>query len=257
VEPWPDEGSLAPRAIYLSSGDSANTGLPRESVNLVVTDPPFFDNVHYSELADFFYAWQQIHRGKNSQSTRSQAEVQDTDAARFADKLGAVFKECHRILAHNGLLVFSYHHSRDDGWEAVANAVLGAGFCFINAHPVKAEMSVATPKSQAKEPIQLDAILVCRKAPRTTRQPTTLEALDSARRKLKRLRDAGFRLSRNDRRVVYCGQLLPTLVSAADVGAAFARVESELAYVGVEDRDEQDAPQGREKHETMMNLFDG
>ena len=34
----------------------------------------------------------------------------------------------------------------------------------VNSHPVKSEMSVATPKSQAKEPIQLDIIIVCRKA---------------------------------------------------------------------------------------------
>ena len=47
-------------AIYLSCGDSASTGLPPRSIDLIVTDPPFFDNVHYSELADFFHAWQQL-----------------------------------------------------------------------------------------------------------------------------------------------------------------------------------------------------
>ena len=74
-----------------------------------------------------------------------------------------VFRECHRILKDDGLLVFTYHHSRDEGWTALAEAVLGAGFTVVNSQPVKAEMSVATPKSQAKEPIQLDIIIVCRK----------------------------------------------------------------------------------------------
>ena len=55
----PTGGRFAERAIYLSCGDSADTGLPDRSIGLVVTDPPFFDNVHYSELADFFHAWQQ------------------------------------------------------------------------------------------------------------------------------------------------------------------------------------------------------
>ena len=41
--------------------------------------------------------------------------------------------------------------------------MLGAGFTVVNSQPVKAEMSVAAPKSQAKEPIQLDIIIVCRK----------------------------------------------------------------------------------------------
>src|SRR5208337_3222822 len=57
---WPGDGRFAERAVYLSSGDSAATGLPAKSIDLVVTDPPFFDNVHYSELADFFHAWQQL-----------------------------------------------------------------------------------------------------------------------------------------------------------------------------------------------------
>src|SRR5206468_6702463 len=64
--------------------------------------PPFFDNVHYSELADFFFAWQQI--GCQSAlvadspdmlgaTTRHPSEVQDADADKFADKLECVFRE--------------------------------------------------------------------------------------------------------------------------------------------------------------------
>ena len=47
---WPSDGRFAERAVYLSSGDSAATGLSAKSIDLVVTDPPFFDNVHYSVL---------------------------------------------------------------------------------------------------------------------------------------------------------------------------------------------------------------
>ncbi|HEX7450355.1 MAG TPA: DNA methyltransferase, partial [Pirellulales bacterium] len=54
------DGQFADRGIYLSCGTSSQTGLADGSIDLVVTDPPFFDNVHYAELADFFYAWQQL-----------------------------------------------------------------------------------------------------------------------------------------------------------------------------------------------------
>ena len=162
---WPTDGRFAERATYLSCGNSADTGLPDQSLDLVVTDPPFFDNVHYSELADFFHAWRQLTSSApdGDTTTRSPAEVQDADADSFAAKLQAVFRECHRVLKDDGLLVFTYHHSRDEGWTALAEAVLGAGFSVVNSQPVKAEMSVAAPKSQAKEPIQLDIIIVCRK----------------------------------------------------------------------------------------------
>ena len=116
------------RGIYLSCGDSASTGLPPRSIDLIVTDPPFFDNVHYSELADFFHAWQQLRQPTDvSTTTRSLAEVQDSDADSFAEKLQGVFRECGRILKDDGLLVFTYHHSRDEGWTALAEAILGRG----------------------------------------------------------------------------------------------------------------------------------
>ncbi|MBA3575347.1 MAG: SAM-dependent methyltransferase, partial [Pseudonocardiales bacterium] len=53
---WPAAG-LTPGTMYLRTGDSSRTDLPDESIDLIVTDPPYMDNVHYSELADFFHAW--------------------------------------------------------------------------------------------------------------------------------------------------------------------------------------------------------
>ena len=220
---------MPPRGIALSCGDSSTTRLSARSVDLIVTDPPFFDNVHYSELADFFHAWRQLATNKPSLTTRSKDEVQDSNAEQFSRKLQAVLRECHRVLKDAGLLVFTYHHSRDDGWKALADAIIGAGFAVVNSHPVKAEMSVATPKSQAKEPIQLDIIIVCRKAAATCGHVEVPDVLASAREKLRRLQTAGFSLSRNDRKVVFYGQLLTTLTSAADANAIADYVEQELA----------------------------
>ncbi len=99
----------------------------------------------------------------------------------------------------------------------MAEAVLGAGFTVVNTQPVKAEMSVGAPKSQAKEPIQLDIIIVCRKETTAcTHRPSVPQAIASARAKLGRLRTAGFALSRNDCKIVVFGQLLTTLTAPAD-----------------------------------------
>jgi putative DNA methylase len=213
----------------LSCGDSAASELADQCIDLVVTDPPFFDNVHYAELADFFFAWQKLRPNCPSaklHSTRHHAEVQDTDAGKFAAKLQSVFSECYRVLKNDGLLVFSYHHSREEGWHSLAEAIFGAGFSVVNAHPVKAEMSVATPKSQAKEPIQLDVILVCRKhdldSGRTSEPPH--RAIDRARTKLSRLANEGFELSANDRKVAIFGQLLATLSDPTELASLGASI---------------------------------
>ena len=75
----------------------------------------------------------------------------------------AAFGANARVLKDNGLLVFTYHHSRAEGWSSILRALMEANLAVVAAHPIKAEMSGATPKQQAKEPIDLDIILVCRK----------------------------------------------------------------------------------------------
>lgn len=218
-EDWPVEGKYAPGKIYLSCGSSEQVGLNDRSIDFIVTDPPFFDNVHYSELADFFYAWQSLYpRGfiGSTNTTRSEHEVQDTDPVEFARKLRAVFVESYRVLKDEGLLVFSYQHSRTEGWVSLLQAALGAGFSIINAHPVKSEMSVAKPKSSAKEPIQLDVLFVCRKASSDRRgvvsaRETLSEVKKRASRKLQRLASIGLDLSRNDRKIAVYGQFIAAL----------------------------------------------
>jgi putative DNA methylase len=216
-----------------------------------VTDPPFFDNVHYSELADFCHAWRQLSSspGAAASSTRKPSEVHGSDADRFAVKLQGVFRECRRILKDDGLLVFSDRHSREEGWKALAAAVLGAGFVVVNSQPVKAEMSVATPKSQAKEPIPLDIILVCRKESESGfRRPSVAETMESARSKLARLRAAQFNLSRTDQRIVIFGQLLTTFVTPTDAERIARHVDSAI--------DESARAEPIVKSHGQMRLFD-
>jgi putative DNA methylase len=223
------------KSLYLSCGDSSRTDLADESVDAVVTDPPFFDNVHYSQLADFFHVWQRHVLGGNGHhaehTTRSAAEVQTGDPAAFAARLGAVWAECHRVIRPDGLLVFTYHHSRPEGWWTVLEALSGAGFYITATHPVKSEMSVAAPKSQAKEPIDLDVIIVCRKREGTAEAEPDISAVISAAHQeaaaqVKRFGRVGRRLSRNDVRVVLKAQVIKHLSRSALSAEVLAQLDS-------------------------------
>jgi adenine-specific DNA methylase len=227
----------AGQTLYLARCDSARTDLPDASVDAVITDPPFFDNVHYSQLADFFYVWQRHILGEQgyyaSETTRSDADVQHEDSAIFTDRLTKVWRECYRVLKPTGLLVFTYHHSRAEGWRSVLASLHEAGFLVVRAHPIKSEMSVATPKHQAREPIDLDMILVCRKPPGGVTQTISAEpealasdAYAEARGQLMRLRTVGRKVSRNDVRVVLTAQVLVRLSSSSTALSDFDRVET-------------------------------
>jgi putative DNA methylase len=213
-------GFAAGARLYLSSGDSSCTDLAAGSVDAVITDPPFFDNVHYSQLADFFHVWQRHFLGDDRApaTTRAAGEVQHSDAAAFTERLGAVWRECCRVLKDDGLLVFTYHHSRAEGWASILAALMDAGFVIAAAHPIKSEMSVATPKHQAREPIDLDIILVCRKRADGGAQLVSNlwpEALAVAGGQVRRLRASARWLSRNDLRIILTAQVV-RLISQLD-----------------------------------------
>ncbi len=226
---------ISGNSVYLSVGDSARTDLPDESVDLVITDPPFFDNVHYSQLADFFYVWLQHLLSQNdsakSATTRSPHEVQDTDADKFTQKLTAVFKECHRVLKSDGLLVFTYHHSRIDGWLALYQSIRESDFYICHVHPIKSEMAVAIPIQQSKIPINFDLIIVCRKnffANPSNQYHTipTGECLDETRQIVQELEKVSMRVSMGDIKVIFLGCILAKLYLIGDVAQEIKFLQS-------------------------------
>jgi adenine-specific DNA methylase len=118
-------------------------------------------------------------------------------------------------------------------------AILGAGFSVVNAHPVKAEISVAAPKAQAKEPIQLDIVLICKKKEHDERgvlePPAALnKAINRTYQKLVRLQTSGFKLSQNDRRIIVMSQFISALgpVASPEIAVhALKQYQARLAEV--------------------------
>lgn len=202
------------------TGNSADTGLSDESVDLIITDPPYMDNVHYSELADFFHAWLTSIRPfsdyPSSPSTRARGEVQDTTAAGFGESIAAVWGECARVLKPAGLLAFTFHQAKIEGWVAVLEALARAGFVVTSMQPVKAEMSVAAPKHGAREPSTLDTIVICRKRGEAvaTMGDAPSAVADRARERLAAIAERGIQFGSADVRSVVRGSVLSLLTRA-------------------------------------------
>ncbi len=221
------------KRVYLSCGDSSVTDIEDGAVDAIITDPPFFDNVHYSQLADFFHVWQRHILGEDGtraiETTRSPSEVQNANVDAFTERLGAVWAECHRVLSDQGVLAFTYHHSRSEGWSSVLHALMEAGFGISAAFPIKAEMSVAMPKLQAKEPIDLDIVLVCRKRSALKKHQWNGDLwgtiIPMAANQVVRLRRSGRKLSRNDVRIIIMAQLIRQLSRSHTLDSALSLLE--------------------------------
>ena len=156
-------------SCMILNGDSSNISvLPDKSIDAVITDPPYFDFVHYSELADFFYAWlnpvlQHENKIFQQDTSRREGEVQNVDPSIFANNLGRVFSESNRVLKDEGVLVFSFHHSKAEGWISILESLYISKFYIKTLYPIKAEMDVSSPIMSSNSPISYDVLLVCKK----------------------------------------------------------------------------------------------
>jgi len=154
--------------MLLFQGNSADLCIPDKIVDAIITDPPYFDYIHYSELSDFFYAWLSLalkgrYQEFSPSNSSAEGEVQQHDPVVFAEKLSEVFRECNRVLKEDGLLIFSFHHSKAEGWAAISNALTESGFIVTAIHPVYSEFIGSSIKSVSNDPISSDTIIVCRK----------------------------------------------------------------------------------------------
>jgi putative DNA methylase len=220
VESW-EEFSFNDKAALIMNGSSDNLSIPNESVDLVITDPPYFDFIHYSELSDFFFAWLAPVLRKDypffkGESSSSLGEVQHSNPKYFAMQLEKVFSECCRVLKCDGLLVFSFHHSRPEGWAAIFQAVQSSGLRIVGAHPVYGELSVSSPKSSTKNPISLDAILVCKKVRNEEEAIIDIKKAEMKAKEFRfKLKSAGIKISESDEFVILASQILANVFDAS------------------------------------------
>ena len=146
--------------------------IPDETVDMVLTDPPYGANVMYSELIDFFHVW-------NYQSSIADQigfteplspkaneiivnSVAGKDFRYYQDGITTVLKECHKKVKKDGYLVFSFHDKSLDSWLAVLESICFAGFYLKKCYPVQAETRTGAHTSN-RNSIGIDLMLVCQK----------------------------------------------------------------------------------------------
>ncbi len=216
---WATFAESESTSSYVATRNAADTDLPSGSVDLIVTDPPFMDNVHYAELADFFHAWLRAMRPFQNypaaETTRREGEVQNADPNEFGKAIEAVWTECERVLKPGGLLAFTFHQARISGWVQAVEALRRAGFVVTAVQPVKGEMTTSIVKAGAREPSNLDSIVVCRRLADGAASPYTSvdDATDGALTALRALVEAGIDVGAGDVRSVVRGSVLAYLAS--------------------------------------------
>lgn len=116
-------------SVHLGSA-RALTFLADSSVDIVMTDPPYFDNIAYSELAQFFAPWLKtlgvigdLPRAQVTGESLVARKHQSESVRKYTSGLGEAFQEVARVLRPRGIVAFSYRHTDAPAWHALAEAI--------------------------------------------------------------------------------------------------------------------------------------
>lgn len=175
------------RRFLLLQGSSSTLPLPDESIDHIVTDPPYFDSVQYGDLAAYFHVW--LRRLLPAEAKWDYAledsaiDQQKNGNGQFEYVLGNIFLECNRVLrSEGGRLIFTYHHWNPKGWAALTIALQRAGFSLVNRYVIHAENPSSVHIANQNALIH-DVILVLGKSgtfsPSSWTPPSTIKTRDS------------------------------------------------------------------------------
>lgn len=213
---WGSQLNGKPRAVNGSATSARDIGF-----DVVVTDPPYYDAIPYSDLMDFFYVWlRRTLVGINEEYDRvfsqplapkwnhdaNDGELID-DASRFKgdreaskrnyeEGMARAFKACHAELVPDGRLVIVFAHKQPDAWETLVTAIIRAGFVVVGSWPIQTEQA-SRMRAIDSAALSSSVWLVCRKRDPLARAGWDTQVLkemeSSITTKLRDFWDAGIR----------------------------------------------------------------
>ena len=176
-------GSVTPPAEVIQ-GDARDLPLDDASVDCVVFDPPYEENVCYAELSDFFYVWLKRTAGyvfpddftdylteKDQEAISSPARFKNQAAKGksaktlaiqdYQQKMAEIFAECRRVIKPDGITTVMFNHKSTAAWDALTVALIDAGFAITRTWPVKTEAE-SSIHIKDRAAARTTILLVCR-----------------------------------------------------------------------------------------------
>jgi putative DNA methylase len=187
------------------------------SIDAVVMDPPYYDNVMYAELSDFFYVWLKRTAGyvypelfrrqltdKEHEAVANPAKFKDQKGAKalaardYQERMASIFAECRRVLKPNGIMTLMFTHKATGAWDALTKGLMEAGFTITASWPINTEAE-GSLHIKNKAAANSTIFLVCRPRTRQRRDSDTVYWEDveplvaqAVRARVKEFQEAGI-----------------------------------------------------------------
>lgn len=213
------------RDTTVLQGDAADLPIDSDSVPAVIIDPPYGDNIVYSEIADPFYVWlrkylddvfpsqfssQETNRRdeavENPTAVEAGDEVSESEAARkkYEEKMGEIFSESYRILEPGGVITVYFTDKEISAWDSLTMSLMDSGFTITSTHAISSE-SPERIGQRGQSSADTSLLLSCRKPiePEEETQPTLWQDIQEetrtvAQEKATELLDSATNLTKTD-----------------------------------------------------------
>lgn len=169
------EGSIKPTVIKARAQD-----LPfkNDFFDLIITDPPYYDNIYYSVLSNFFYTWKKVLFEKidpdlfskpvttfDGELVSSKFRNTDPQVAHeiYSTDFKKVVHEIERVCKENGVFSLIYGHSVIEGWLPVLDAFKDSTFYITSVQPLRIER-LHRPRSMKSKASNSVVAIVARKS---------------------------------------------------------------------------------------------
>ncbi|MCL0092367.1 DUF1156 domain-containing protein [Dehalococcoidia bacterium] len=172
------QASSTPAIVAQSSATSLPYG--DNYFDAIITDPPYYDNVNYAELSDFFYVWLRRIVGdlnpdlfatplapKGEEIVQNPVRHGNDEKAKqfFENMITRAFREIYRVLKPEGIACIVFAHTSTEAWETIINALLKSGLYLTGSYPIHTEME-ARVKAKETASLASSIYMVCRKKTR-------------------------------------------------------------------------------------------
>lgn len=176
-----------PPVTIINGSAASMTAVEDGSVDLLALDPPYYNNVQYAELSDYFYVWQKRTLGplyptlftrrmtnKTDEAVANPVRDGSVSAASLAYErlMTDIFRDCRRVLRDDGLMTMMFTHKQQEAWETLTRSLIESGWEITSSFPVESEGENSMHQKDVAAAAS-SIFITCRKRPMEDRLPST------------------------------------------------------------------------------------
>ncbi len=165
------------RVVFGDAAQIASINAPPSGYDAIFLDPPYYGNVQYGEISDYFYVWfkktlgslypeafQEPETPKQEEAVANRIRHGSSKLAsmRYEEKMREIFASVHKALRSDGVFLLWFAHKAGAAWIRTIRALLDSGFRITAMWGIRSEMARSLHIT-GKAALRTSILIVCRK----------------------------------------------------------------------------------------------